>query len=168
MRFSRPLFLAGFIALAGVAGLARPASRAGLPFPLQLEMRVPFEPTAFPSVGQTYLAYELYVTNFAGNPIGLRRIEVPDAERESPTPIAAFEDGQLDAVLQVVGGSGPAGGSSPVQLAPGSTTVAFMWLALAGQSHVPSRLRHRVVTTDSEAQVAAIGTHHDELHVLGH
>src|SRR5437016_5747114 len=64
MRFSRPLFLAGFIALAGVAGLARPASRAGLPFPLQLEMRVPFEPTAFPSGGQTYLAYELYLTNF--------------------------------------------------------------------------------------------------------
>jgi hypothetical protein len=41
MRVSRPLFLAGFIALAGVAGLPFPASRAGLPFPLQLEMRVP-------------------------------------------------------------------------------------------------------------------------------
>jgi peptidase M23-like protein len=167
MRFSRPLFLAGFLALAGVAGLAFPASRAGLPFPLQLEMRVPFEPTAFPSGTQTYLAYELYLTNFAGNQIGLRRIEVLDAEHESPAPIAAFEGGQLDAVLQVVGGSGPAGGHSPAQLAPGSTTVAFMWLAFAGQSHVPSRLRYRVVTADSEAQGAPISTHHDELQVLG-
>jgi hypothetical protein len=41
-------------------------------------MRVPVEPTAFPSGGQTYLAYELYLTNFAGNPVGLRTIEVRD------------------------------------------------------------------------------------------
>jgi hypothetical protein len=80
MRFSRSLFLAGFTALAAVAGVAPPASRAGLPFPLQLEMRVPFEPTAFPSGGQTYLAYELYLTNFAGNRIGLHRIEGPNVQ----------------------------------------------------------------------------------------
>ena len=121
MRFSRPLFLAGFIALAGVAGLHfRPPVRV---CPSRCSSRCVF----------------------------------PSSPRHSPAAGAAFEGGQLDAVLQVVGGSGPAGGSSPVQLAPGSTTVAFMWLALAGQSHVPSRLRHRLVTTDSEAQVAAIG-----------
>src|SRR6266480_6848889 len=131
MRFSRPLFLAGFIALAGVAGLHfRPPVRV---CPSRCSSRCVF----------------------------------PSSPRHSPAAGAAFEGGQLDAVLQVVGGSGPAGGSSPVQLAPGSTTVAFMWLAFAGQSQVPSRLRHRVVTTDSEAQVAPIGTHHDELHVLG-
>ena len=40
-------------------------------WPPQLEMRVPFEPTAFPSDGRTYLTYELYLTNFAANPITL-------------------------------------------------------------------------------------------------
>src|SRR5262245_18028727 len=34
------------------------------PQPGQLEMRVPFEPTAFPSGRHIYLIYELYLTNF--------------------------------------------------------------------------------------------------------
>ena len=63
-------------------GLLQEARSAGTPspWPLQLEMRVPFEPTAFPSAGRRYLAYELYVTNFTGDPLTLRRIEVLDAD----------------------------------------------------------------------------------------
>lgn len=34
------------------------------PFPLQLEMRVPFEPTAFPSGPHLYIFYELHLTNW--------------------------------------------------------------------------------------------------------
>src|SRR5580704_5698745 len=60
-------------------------------WPPQLEMRVPFEPTAFPSDGRTYLTYELYLTNFAANPITLRRVEVLDADDSAAAPIAAFE-----------------------------------------------------------------------------
>jgi hypothetical protein len=37
-------------------------------WPLQLEMRVPFEPTAFPSGGHVYLMYELHLTNFMPMP----------------------------------------------------------------------------------------------------
>ena len=38
-----------------------------------LEIRAPFEPTAFPSSGHAYLTYDL--TNIAATPIGLRRVE---------------------------------------------------------------------------------------------
>src|ERR1700728_4453528 len=37
------------------------------PWPLQVEMRVPFEPTAFPSGPHVYLMYELHLTNFMPN-----------------------------------------------------------------------------------------------------
>jgi hypothetical protein len=59
-------------------------------------MRVPFEPTAFSSGGQTYLAYELVLTNFSGNPLTLRRIEVLDGNRPTAPPILVLESGQPD------------------------------------------------------------------------
>src|SRR5215831_17034802 len=64
-----------------------PANRA--PFPVQLEMRVPFEPTAFPSGQHIYVMYELHLTNY-GAPLSLSRIELFDADAASE-PIASFE-----------------------------------------------------------------------------
>ena len=58
-------------------------STGGSPFPLQLEARVPFAPTAFPSAGRTYIAYELYVTNFSPSPVTLGRVDVLDAQETS-------------------------------------------------------------------------------------
>ena len=43
-------------------------------------MRVPFEPTAFPSADRIYLTYELHLRNFAPIPFTLRRVEVLDAD----------------------------------------------------------------------------------------
>src|ERR1700719_2287244 len=48
------------------------------PWPLQVEIRVPFEPTAFPSGPHVYLMYELHLTNFMPMPVSLSRIEVLD------------------------------------------------------------------------------------------
>src|SRR5262249_55060276 len=50
------------------------------PWPAQLEMRVPFEPTAFPSGPHFYVMYELHLTNFGTTPLSLSRIEVLDAD----------------------------------------------------------------------------------------
>jgi hypothetical protein len=44
------------------------------PWPVQLEMRVPFEPTAFPSGPDVYIMYELHLTNFGTVPLSLSRI----------------------------------------------------------------------------------------------
>jgi hypothetical protein len=166
MPSSRELVLATLAAMAVAVLVGVPPCRAASAFPLQLELRVPFEATAFPSDRRTYLCYELYLTNFAGNPFELRRLEVLDDDDKSAKPVASFEGGQLDALLQMMG-SGPAEGTSLSHLAGGSTAVAFMWISFEPGARVPKRLRHRVITADSEGEGATIGTHHDELKVLG-
>jgi murein DD-endopeptidase MepM/ murein hydrolase activator NlpD len=138
------------------------AARASA-WPLQLEMRVPFEPTAFPSDGRTYLAYELHLTNFTADPLTLRRIEVQDADAATATPIAALEGERLDAVLQSVG---PGQSNNRREIAGGGSVVVFLWLVLDRRAHLPERLRHQVFTADSAAEGAVVGTHHTELKVL--
>src|SRR3954467_10647029 len=70
------------------------------PWPLQLEIRVPFEPTAFPSAHHVYLMYELHLTNFMPMPLSLNRIEVFDADVGTSKPIATFDKAQLETMLQ--------------------------------------------------------------------
>src|SRR5258708_27852577 len=72
--------------------------------PLQLEMRVPFEPTAFPSGPHFYVMYELHLTNFGTTPLSLSSIEVLDADAGVAQPIATFAAEQLEAMLQPVSG----------------------------------------------------------------
>lgn len=156
--------LAAFLGL-GI-GLLHQARSESSPWPLQLEMRVPFEPTAFPSAGRTYLAYELYLTNFSNDSLALRRIDVLDAETPSDRPIAAFEGPELDALLQPVGvqKSGEAGGGN--RLAPGGSVVVFMWVAVEPGARVPNKLRHRVVMAEATAEGAVIRTDQTALKVL--
>ena len=73
-------------------------------WPLQLEMRVPFEPTAFPSGPRFYVMYELHLTNFGTTPLSLSSIVVLDADAGVAQPIATFEAEQLEAMLQPLGG----------------------------------------------------------------
>jgi len=136
------------------------------PWPLSLEMRVPFEPTAFSSAGRNHLTYELYLTNFSASPLALRSIEVLDADSVAVQPIATFAGVQLDSLLQPIGVQLPAGGSVDRQIAPGGSLVVFLWVALGSGVHMPNRLSHRVLTTDAAAEGAIISTHHTELHVL--
>jgi hypothetical protein len=147
-----------------VASTAHAAST----WPPQLEMLVPFEPTAFPSNGRTYLAYELYLTNFSANPIKLRRVDVLDADDSAAAPIVYFEAAQLDGLLQPIGAQPSADGNSDLhQLAGGRSVVLFLWVALAHGAQVPNHLRHRVTTADFAAEGAVSGTHNTKLLVLG-
>jgi hypothetical protein len=147
-----------------VAGTAHAAST----WPPQLEMRVPFEPTEFPSDGRTYLTYELYLTNFAASPITLRRVEVLDADDPSAAPIAAFEGPQLNSLVQPIGSQSSAEGNSDLhQLGGGRSAVVFLWIALKHGARVPNHLRQRVTTAEFVADGAIVATHHGELLVLG-
>jgi hypothetical protein len=137
------------------------------PWPLQLEMRVPFDPTAFPSGPHVYLMYELHLTNFMPMPISLSRIEVLDADAGTSKPIATFETAQLETMLQPLGGKALSDPKDRLVIADGQSTIAFMSIALDRGSHIPNRLLHRVSTVDSEEEGVVISTHHTELHVLG-
>ena len=161
----KSIVLAVFLVVGFV--LLQPARSEPSPWPLQLEMRVPFEPTAFPSAGRIYLAYELHLTNFTSDPLTLRRVEVLDADAPLLKPIAVFEGQQLDAVMRAVGVQTPLEqGSNTHPLVAGGGMVVFMWVAFEAGAHVPNKLRHRVLTGDAVAEGAVIGTHHTELKVL--
>jgi hypothetical protein len=136
-------------------------------FPLQLEMRVPFEPTAFPSAGHIYLMYELHFTNFEMNPVSLRRIEVLDADTKASRPIATLEASELDALLQIVGSWPSVGNTDSAELRSGQSEVLFLCIAFERGAHVPNNLRHRVMTAESAVEGAVVGTHNTELRVLG-
>jgi hypothetical protein len=130
-------------------------------------MRVPFDPTAFPGVGRTYLAYELYLTNFSGNAMTLRRLDVMDADSATARPVASFEGAQLDSLLQSTGARRSADEPNPPRLGAGATVIAFIWISLEAGARLPNKLRHRILTAESLVESALIGTQHTELHVLG-
>lgn len=158
------LALAMLCCLAGSVGV-RAASPA-FP-PPQLEFRVPFEPTAFPSAGHTYLAYELLLTNFSGQPVTVGRIEVLDADNAAEKPIAAFASEELDTMLQPFSNPSPSDSPNRAEIGAGTTVVAFMWVALEANARVPGKLRHRVLVSDSPIEGATIGTHRSKLRVFG-
>ena len=136
-------------------------------WPLQLEMRVPFEPTAFPSGPHVYLTYELHLTNFMPMPISLSRIEVLDADAGPGQPIATFEPEQLETMLQPLGGRTLSDRKERLAIAGGQSAIVFMSVVFERRSRLPNRLAHRVSTADSAGEGAVITTHHTELHVLG-
>ena len=137
------------------------------PWPLQFEMRVPFEPTAFPSGPHVYLMYELHLTNFMPMPVSLSRIDVLDADAGPAQPIATFEVAQLETMLQPLGGKTLSDPKDRLVIADGQSAIAFMSVAFDRGSRIPDRLLHRVTTSYAPEEGAVISTHHTELHVLG-
>jgi hypothetical protein len=137
------------------------------PWPLQLEMRVPFEPTAFPSGPHVYLMYELHLTNFMPMPVSLSRIDVLDADAGTAQPISTFEVAQLETMLQPLGGKAQSNPKDRLVIADGHSAIAFVSIAFDRGSHIPDRLLHRVTTAYAPEEGAVVSTHHTELHVLG-
>jgi murein DD-endopeptidase MepM/ murein hydrolase activator NlpD len=153
-----PLYLA--------AALMAPACALAWSLPLQMELRVPFDPTAFPSAGRTFLMYELYLTNFSDSTIDLRRIEVVDADEPAGKPVAAFEGEQIDSQLQSIGSQSSTDKSNLRRMNAGATVAVFMQVTFDARARVPNKLRHRVLTADSSVEGAVVDTHRTELKVL--
>ncbi len=139
------------------------------PFPPtpQLDMRVAFEPTAFPSGDRTYLSYELYLTNLSPSPMTIGRVEVLGSDGAATRPVAVFEGKRLGLLLQPEEASASRGQSDAQQLAAGATIILFMWVPFENKTNVPSSLRHRIVTAGGSVEGAVIGTHRMKLRVLG-
>jgi hypothetical protein len=130
-------------------------------------MRVPFEPTPFPSGPHVYLMYELHLTNFMPMPISLSRIEVLDADAGSAQPIETFETKQLETMQQPIGGKTVSDPKDRLVIGDGQSAIVFMSIAFDRGSHIPDRLLHRVTTAYAPEEGAVISTHHTELRVLG-
>ena len=134
--------------------------------PAQLEIRTPFEPTAFPSGGRQYLIYELHLRNFAGEPIDLQGIEVI-GEGGAAKPIARFGAEQLPSLFfPRAHRMSTDEANDSRRLASGQGTVAYLCLAFESGIAVPAELRHRVLLTDAYADGPVISTRHSRLRTL--
>lgn len=161
---ARPVLLLSLTLLASSApAQAKPAAA----FPLQLELRVPFDPTAFPSGPHLYAMYELHLTNFFPFPLALRRIEVLNPDAVTAPPVATFEADQLISMVQLIGSKPSSDPTEKLTLAGGQTAIVFMSVTFDRNAHVPDHLLHRVITAQGAVEGATISTHHTELHVLG-
>lgn len=137
------------------------------PFPLQLEVRVPFEPTAFASGPHVYLMYELHLTNYLPMPLSLARIEVLDAESPGAQPIATFGAEQLESMVEALGVRNLADSKEKRIITGGQSAIVYMCITFDRNARIPDKLVHRVGTEDAAVEGAIIGTHHTELRVLG-
>jgi len=130
-------------------------------------MRVPFEPTAFPSESRIHLFYELHLTSSATAPLYVSRLEVLNANAASGQPVATFQAEQLETMFQLIGDNTAAVPKRNLSIPNGRTAVVFIEIAFSRNSGVPERLVHRVITTEGLAEGAAIATHHNPLHLVG-
>jgi hypothetical protein len=145
------------------------ASTTEKPFvwPAQLELRVPFAPTVFPSEAGTYAVYELYLTNFGSTALPLSMIEVLDADVRNAKSIASFDAERLKAMIQPFGNSADQAASGEPVIPGGQCRIIFMFVARDVGAHWPDHLYHRVTSDHSTVEGAEITTHHDLLHILG-
>lgn len=136
-------------------------------WPLPLELRVPFAPTAFPSDGQTHLFYELHLTNFGTTPLVIKRLEVFDAQPAGGSPLATFEAAALATMLQLMRDSPAFIPGQPLVLAAGQRAIVFVALVTLRPTRLPQQLRHRLSMGDAAVEGAYISTQHTKLQVLG-
>lgn len=133
------------------------------PFPLQMETRIPFAPTAFPSEGRRFLFYEIHLTNFTPSSVSLDRVEVinPDLPAQ---PIAVFDGQRLQSMTVLLTSGKP---TVPLQIGGGQTVIVFMSVEFDESTQIPARLAHRVVAAGLVAEGTIVETHHMPLQILG-
>ncbi len=132
-----------------------------------MEMRVPFEPTVFPSGPHSYAIYELHLTNFGAAPVTLSSIEVLDPDAQNTRPVATFDSEQLEAMVQPLGGRTLSDRKERLVMTGGQSAIVFMSIEFDRDSRVPKRLSHRVSMADSYVEGVVITTDHTRLRVLG-
>ncbi|WNG38876.1 M23 family metallopeptidase [Archangium violaceum] len=155
--------------MVGPSAAARSAVTSSAPVfpPPQLQIRTPFEPTAFPSAGLNYLIYEVHLQNFSDAAMKISGIEVLAVDAPGAKPIAAFEAQQLQSLLMPFGSEAASDeGDDGVRLAGGRAAVAFFCLAFEKGSQVPHRLSHRVVLENAVLDSTDVEVAHTPLRVL--
>ncbi|WP_295229645.1 M23 family metallopeptidase [uncultured Chryseobacterium sp.] len=132
-------------------------------FPLQLEMRVPFDPTAFPNCEKTFLIYELYLTNFSSSPIRLRRIELLNGDRKNSPIVESFDSLQLKTMVKLLGEDSP---GESLNIRSGQSAVVYIEAKMDKGMTFPGKIIHRIVTGDNSLEGAEIRTHATKLQVF--
>jgi hypothetical protein len=123
---------------------ANPPSLSDAP----VDVAVPARPIPFRGAdGQSHLMYELHITNFSGDELRLRRIEVLGDRG----PMASFEGRELLDMLTLVG----IDAYDTRTVGPGLRAVAFLSVPLADDL-APANLRHRLILAGATLDLAPV------------
>ena len=136
---ARPVALLSIGLCLGVPG--KPVVAQGSALPPSIDMRVPKPPTVARADGQSFLVYELHVTNFGGQPLALQKVEVATGTGAARRSLLALADSPL---IRSISRPGlPPSTQDRSRLNGGMRAVAFLWVPL-GAHAAPNALTHRL------------------------
>jgi hypothetical protein len=104
-------------------------------------MRVPKAPTVATGENGSFLAYEVHITNFMGQPFTLKKLDVMAATDKRV--LMSFGDSALMRAIARPG-TPTTVGADKLKIAPGTRAVAFLWVPMAAGSTAPAQLVHRL------------------------
>ncbi|WP_406827123.1 M23 family metallopeptidase [Pedobacter sp. KACC 23697] len=165
LRLSYLILLFCFILLSHSMAQNAPAQRIAKPFsfPLQLEMRVPFGPTAFPNGPNLFLIYELYLTNFSASPIRLQGMQLLNGNRKSNAPIVSFDSLELKSMVKILGTDNPKDG---LTIGAGQSAVLYIEAKTSKEIPFPNNIVHRIITSADTLDGAAVSMHTTRIQTL--
>jgi murein DD-endopeptidase len=108
--------------------------------PPSLELRVPKAPTLGSAESGSFLAYELHVTNFSGQPMTLKSVDVLSGGDERKT-LFTLADSALTQSIARPGLTIPS--AERQRIAGGTRAVVYLWVPVDARS-VPASVRNRV------------------------
>jgi len=124
------------------AGLPMSAARAqGPSLPPFLELRVPKPPTVATGENGSFLAYELHVTSFVGQPVTLKKVDVVSAAADHREVMSLADSALMRAVTRP--GMPPAGAAERLKINGGMRAVVFLWVPVEASS-APKAIQHRI------------------------
>ncbi|WP_141401657.1 M23 family metallopeptidase [Stenotrophomonas sp. CC120223-11] len=144
---------------------ARPMEAMDVPVfpPVQLDVRTPFEPSAFSAGGYRYLVYELQLQNYSEASLRIEALDVLAPAPDGAELLLRISGQALHDQMRLVG-SGAV--DSTQTLETGRAGTVFLCVAFDGSFPVPDRLLHRVVLDSAMAQGPEVGTQRDAVKVL--
>lgn len=141
-----------------------PAAGAEVAFPPpQLDIRTPFEPSAFSAGGYRYLVYELQLLNHSEEAVSIKGLEVLAPSAGGDEVLLPLSGPALYEQLRLIGG-GRIDDAHPLQA--GRSAIAYLCVAFDQGAQIPDRLRHRVLLDGAVAEGPAIGAARDRVKVL--
>lgn len=139
------------VAWAVVAPSGRLPAQAQTSMPLRqaFDVQVPNPPTPAKVSGKTWLVYELHLSNFAAEPLALRRVAVLDAV--SGAVLADLRGEALRSAIGRPDGTGAA--ADRREIPPGVRAVVYLSLPVDA---VPQALKHRIDYTAADGSMGMV------------
>lgn len=146
------------------ADTRRARDSAGMAFPpVQLDIRTPFEPSAFSAGGYRYLVYELQLRNHSEDALHIDALDILAPSPDGNDLILSLSGQTLRDQMSLIGGGSI---NSMRTLDTGRSLTAFLCVAFNEESTLPDNLVHRIVMDDTATLGPVIGTRHDVVRVL--